>query len=289
MLICLEERSRCVLEETQNGIDLAALEALLKEEEDAGQAHGVADLEMHHTRRAKIAEILVPLKKRVDLLATRYRVLQQLPDVGDVAWATRMLAYRLAVVIVDTTSVARDADIIRVTVGDRKGSALFDRVIRPVRQEGQSNTTYTGIARELVLAAPTLTEVWPDLLTVLEGRYVLAYGFDFLVTKLNENATHYGLQPLKLAGGECLMLRAKHYYSGESNPKLADLCRRVGHEMPQPATTLDRLYAQLLLLRAMSEATMDIHQKARRIVEMDVESAPGEDETPFDAGEYDLP
>jgi hypothetical protein len=275
------------LEEAQNGIDLTALEALLKEEEDAGRAHGIADLEVHQTRRAKIAEILVPLKKTVDLLAARYRILQQLPNVDDVTWATRMLAYRLAIIVIDTTSVNRDADIIRVTVSDRKGSALFDRVIRPLRQEGQANSTYTGIERELVLAAPSLAEVWSDPQVVLENRYVLAYGFDFLQTRLNENAQHYGLQRLKLAGGECLMLRAKHYYSIDANPKLADVCRRIGHEMPPVATTLDRLYAQLLLLRAMSEATIDVHQKARRIVE--AESVPGEEEAPFDENEYDLP
>jgi DNA polymerase III alpha subunit (gram-positive type) len=231
----------------------------------------------------------VPLKKTVDLLATRYRVLQQLPNADDVAWATRMLAYRLAVMVVDTTSINRDADIIRITVGDRKGSALFDRVIRPERQPGQANTNYTGIARELVLAAPSLAEVWNDLQAVLEGRYVLAYGFDFLQTRLNENAAHYGLQRLQLSGGECLMLRVKHYYNSDANPKLADICRRIGHEMPQPATTLDRLSAQLLLLRAMNEATMDVHHKAPKIVAVDAEFVPGEEDAPFDDEEYELP
>jgi hypothetical protein len=258
--------------------DLEKIEALLKEEEEAGPpAHGRADVEEHRERRARITELLEPLTKAVNLLNTRMRILPQLPNLEHVVWAERMLAFpHLALLVIDSTGVQDDSDVIRVVVADNTGALLLDRIVAPGRQRGRANTAYTGITREQVLAAPTLPDIWPDLQNVLAGRVTLAYGYDFALRRLHENARYYHLERLAMTG-DCIMERAKSYYGSNSPLKLTDVCYRVGHQLPQPATAPDRVAAQLAFLRAMSQGIVNVHYVPPKIVE--------EGEIPDDDGE----
>lgn len=176
------------------------------------------------------------------------------------AWAQAMLDFpNLTFAAIDTTGLEDDADIIRIALVDGQGALLFDHLIQPQRQPGQANTAYTGITNEYLLAAPTLADVWDEVRAAFRGRYILTYGLLFLAQRLRENASAYGLPPLTLIGS-CLMDRAKYYYQSPTNLRLANVCRRIGYLLPQPATILDRLAAQRVLLVAMSQGVTDITQ-----------------------------
>lgn len=259
-------------------MDLDVLEALVKLEEEAGPARGRADLEERLARRASIREVLDPLMKRVQLLGTRARILHPLPSrLDEVEWAERMLQAPLAVLVIDTTGTKSDADVIRLVVADSAGQILFDQIVRPGRQIGQANTPYTGITPEQVLAASALSDLWDDFQSQLAGRTVLAYGLNFALGRLNENARYYGLPQLQIRG-ECLLERGKAYYASSSPLKLQDACQKVGHVLPNPATALDRVAGQLAFLRAMSQGIMNVHYTPPRIVES------SDDFDPFDDG-----
>lgn len=250
-------------------MDLDALEALVKLEEEAGPARGRADLEERLVRRASIREILDPLMKRVQLLGTRVRILHPLPSrLDEVEWAERMLQVPLAVLVIDTTGTKSDADVIRLVVADSAGKVFFDQVVRPGRQIGQANTLYTGITSEQVLAASTLSDLWDDFRSRLAGRTVLAYGLNFALGRLSENARHYGLPQLQIRG-ECLLERGKAYYTSSSPLKLQDACQKIGHALPNPATAPDRVVGQLAFLRAMSQGIMNVHYTPPQIAEPD--------------------
>lgn len=172
-------------------------------------------------------------------------------------WAQVMLRFpNLAFAAIDTTSLDDDADIVRLTLVDKQGTVLIDRFIQPQRQPGQANTAYTGITNEQLLAAPSLAEVWDEIQAAFQGRYILAYGFSFLVQHLRENANASDLAPITLIGA-CLMDRAQSYYQSLVSLRLAELCRRIEHPLPQPATALDRLAAQRALLIAMSQGVSE--------------------------------
>ena len=251
--------------------DFDMIEALLKEEEEAGPpAHGLTDVEEHRERRAKIAELLAPLTKTVNVLNTRLRVLPQLPNLELVVWAERMLAFpHLALLVIDSTGVQDDSDVIRVVVADGTGTILLDRIVAPGRQVGRANTPYTGLTREQVLSAPRLSDIWPDLQSALSGRVTLAYGYDFAVKRLQENARHYRLERLAMTG-DCIMERAKSYYGSTTPLKLAEVCYRIGHHLPQPATAPDRVAAQIAFLQAMSKGIMNVHYVPPKIIDEDI-------------------
>lgn len=167
-------------------------------------------------------------------------------------WAKAVLKLpNLLFLVIDTTGVNRDSDIIRATVVDPDGKVLFDKIIRPVRQPGVSNFDYTSISRTAVLHAAPFAEVWPELMAMLVGKYVLSYGRDFIIERLMDNARAYNV-PTFYPVGDCLHYAAAQYF-GFRSMKLTDACRRIGYPLPEHPLAVERAQAQIALLQAMSE------------------------------------
>jgi DNA polymerase III epsilon subunit-like protein len=167
---------------------------------------------------------------------------------------TALLALpNLTFLILDTTGVASDADIVRVLIADRTGQVLYDQVIQPQRGD-DPNTPYTGITFEEILCAPTLDECWEDIEAFVEGSVIAAFNLNFVVERLRENATHYKLPTIIPMIGVCLQKHAQIYFSESRSLSLSSACDRIGHTLPRPAFAHDKLAGQLALLKAMSTA-----------------------------------
>jgi DNA polymerase III epsilon subunit-like protein len=234
-------------------LDMHTLETRLRQEEMAGPVTNQAELLERHRSRKELGDALHCLQQTVTTLTSRYRRLARLPGLEQVARANALLRLpNLLFCVIDTTGLHPDSDVLRVVLLNREGTVVFDRIVCPQRQPSQANTFYTGIAREQVLAAAKLSAIWEDLQRALEGHYVLAYNWEFVVERLRENATHYDLDPLHFLG-ECLMSRAATYYGTSGTLKLVDLCGRIGHALPPCPTAPERALGQLALLHAMAE------------------------------------
>lgn len=217
--------------------------------------------------REHIQEELAELTAEITKLHNRLHRLPELPPAHLIEWASAVQELdALAFVILETTGVSEDSDIIRVLVADRDGETLLDYVVQPQRQSGCFNTRYTGLEAEHFVDAPMLAYVWPELRQVLRGRYVLAYNLNFVRDRLHDNADHYHLAPLTFIG-EDLQDRARSYWNSYYSPKLVDLCERIGHALPQPALAEDRVQGQLALLKAMSQGMTDVRQPAAEEVD----------------------
>ncbi|MBA2681788.1 MAG: hypothetical protein H0U76_25760, partial [Ktedonobacteraceae bacterium] len=215
-----------------NQVDVTFVENLLQTEEQAGPILHRDEREECCSRRAALATQIADLSSHVSALTSRLRNLPTLADTQQMNWANAILKFRnLAIVVLDTTGVSDDSDIIRVIIADASGTITRDLLIRPMRQSGHANTRYTGIDRTLLLEAPTLTDVWEQITDDLTGRYTLAYNLEFVRNRLQENATNYGLEPITIIG-ECLMERARLYYNNYSSLKLVDICARIGCTLP---------------------------------------------------------
>lgn len=208
-------------------------------------------------RRTEIGNEIANLSREITTLNNRFRMLPELPPVHLIDWARAVTSLpNLAFLVLDTTGVDDDSDIIRVYAADWTGQKLFDCLVKPGRYY-HANTFYTGITQEQIDAAPTLTEVWTFVQAALTGRYVLSYNLQFVRSRLTENATHYGLPGFALIG-ECLQEKARSYWGEYYPPKLVKLCQRIGHTLPTPATAPDRVAGQLALLKAMAAGITDV-------------------------------
>ncbi len=234
-------------------MDFSTVEMHLQQEEQAGPVMTRAELAQRHATRAALHAELNALHQSVNAFSSRYHHLTKLPELRHVEWANALLQFpNLVFFVIDSTGVHDESDITRVYLTDATGAPVFDRLIRPQRQRGHANTFYTGIADVQLHNAPVLADIWSELQSALAGRYVLAYNWEFLAERLQENAGHYHLAPLYPVG-ECLMNRASNYYSTATALKLAEVCRRIGHHLPQPATAPDRASGQLAFLQAMAQ------------------------------------
>jgi hypothetical protein len=208
-------------------------------------------------RREEIGKEISLLTREITTLNNRFRTLPELPPVHLVEWAKAVLQLpNLVFLVLDTTGVDDDSDIIRVYLADRQGEWLFDRLVKGGRWQ-HANTLYTGIAQEQVDAAPSLVDLWPHIQANLVGCYVLAYNLTFVRSRLDENATHYQLPGITLIGDD-LQEKARVYWGEYYPPKLVKLCQRIGHTLPSPATAPDRVAGQLALLKAMSQGITDV-------------------------------
>jgi hypothetical protein len=176
------------------------------------------------------------------------------------SWAQAVLSLpNLAFLVIDTTGVNRDADIIRVLVTDQTGIVTYARIVHPDRHPNAPNTLYTGISQKDIDETLPLPIFWDEIGEALKGRYVLAYGLDFVQERLNENAAHYGLPPIALAG-DCLHITASRHFN-VSAIKLVDVCRRIGHMLPDRPLAIARAQGQLALLKAMAEGVTSVPKR----------------------------
>jgi hypothetical protein len=228
------------------------IEDMLEDEE-----HAKESIQARQSRREDIQKEIRVLSGHITKLNNRFQRLPELPPTYIVEWAGAVLQMpNLAFVVLDTTSVDDDADIIRVFIAGSFGQVLFDQVVHPLRYLN-ANSAYTGLTAEQLIDAHPLDEYWTHIRSVLAGRYVLAYNLTFVRNRLDENAGHYGLPSIYLIG-EDLQDKARNYWSTYYSPKLTGICERIGLTLPTPATAPDRVGGQLALLRAMSQGIMDV-------------------------------
>jgi len=97
-----------------------------------------------------------------------------------IVWARAAVADS-DIVFLDTETTGLDgtAEIVDIAVVDASGSILLDTLVRPVRSIPLIASGIHGIRDADVAAAPTWTEVYPDLEDAIAGRRVVVYNASF--------------------------------------------------------------------------------------------------------------
>ena len=256
------------------------IEDLLKAEEIAEPVHNLTELANRRARRSALEQALANLEASLAHLRDRWRNLTPLPDEESIRWAQAVLQLpNLAFLELDTNGLSDDADIIRVVLLAKDGSALYAQTIQPRRPISEKITALTAVGPEEVEHAPAFAKIWPDLCTALQGRYMLSYNLPFDLDKLRQNAERCGVEPVALIG-ECLMQRSQQYFRQYSYPKLADLCRHIGFPLPDhpQQNAWDRARGQIHLVEAMSQGITADRGESKRL---DADDGEEDDEPPF--------
>jgi DNA polymerase III epsilon subunit-like protein len=242
-----------------------------------------ADLEARKTRRKELGALLCEIETAHNQLIRQVRKLPALPGEEFMDWAEAVLSMpNLAIVVLDTTSLNENADIIRVHAIDGRGESLLDVVVQPKREK-TPNTAYTGISQEELDRAPMLKEIWYHIHFTLRGRFFVSFNLDFIETRLDNNIKHYGLQRLPFIG-DCLMYKSKSYFNvSYGGLKLPEACLRIGKQLPtNPPLAADRALGCLNLLLAMSQGVTSAPTVAPPItVDTDLGELLNVDDHPF--------
>ena len=240
------------------------IERLLQREENVSVANR-GDIGASMLRRKEIEAGIAQLENATSELVRRERRLPQLPNEAIMNWAEAVLSMRnMSIVVLDTTGVRDDSDILRIYAINSQGEEIIDQIVRPERQM-DANTAYTGISQQEIENAPNLTKVWEFIQATLKGRYCISFNFKFVEGRLKENIEHYGLARLSFLG-DCLMEKAHAYFNirmYSTGLKLPEACLRIGHQIPSsPPQAASRAAACLALLKAMSQGVMSVPSNA---------------------------
>ena len=239
-----------------------ATSALLAAEEALPPVAHYDGWQARQQSRAALTERLSHLGQAVAFLQRRAAALPKLAAHEHIHWAQALLEFpNLAFLEVDTDGLGADAEILRLVLVDQTDEVLYDQVLQPRRPVTPKTLHLTGLTPEMLAQAPQLSrQVWlsSSLLKAFVGRYILSFNLEFDQGKLHESAVRYGLPEIPIVGA-CLMLRAQEYYGAYHYPKLADLCERLGHPLPEHPRqdALDRARGQVHLLRAMAQGVTD--------------------------------
>jgi hypothetical protein len=222
--------------------------------------------------RAVLDSLLSQLHDTYEQMAAGIARLPRLAPLHIVQWATAMLKLpNVAVLVLDTTGLNQDADILRVLLINMDGQEIYHQVIRPHRTT-HPNTPFTGLQKADLATSPTLAEVWGDIQEALAGWVVISYNLEWLRARLAENASQYGCDLFSFIGFD---LEAKAWEYFRMRPKLVMACARIGHELPEYPSALQRAQGQLALLHAMAEGIL-----SKDVPRFDEEELP-DDDHPF--------
>lgn len=128
-------------------------------------------------------------------------------------WAAGIVA-RGDVVYLDTetTGIDGNAEIVEIAVIDAAGAPLLDTFVRPNGIIPLEVIAIHGIDDDMVADAPRWTEVYPELLRLLDGRQVVVYNAEFDLKLVNQMNRRAGFLPVSPTW-QCAMKRYAAYCS----------------------------------------------------------------------------
>jgi len=256
------------------------INGLLQIEEAAGlKPNGLQEISERRARHTEITQIWGQVQEHIQAIKAHINGLPSLPSRDIIAWAQSVNEMdSLAFLEIDTTGTDLDAELVRFTLGNRRGSVFYDQHIRP--EQGHISpeaSKHNGITDTDLEAAPTIAEVWPRIQRAVAGHYILSFNQEWDRKTLLTAAQRHDLPPLVIIG-ECLQRRATAYYFKEYYLDLATVAARMGHTMTGPDAPA-RLRAQYALLDGIVRGLTDVRPPAPEPVQRaNSASEPGDDD-----------
>lgn len=268
---------------------LSEIEQMLIREEQRGPVEKLEDLYVRHKAIFRIKthifgarrtltkrrhRYLAEYEQQLDALNSRLLYLSKLPRYRDVTWARNVLHLQdLLIVVLDLDDHPQVQDLIRILAIDRTGKVHFDRFIKPGVPPSEHVSYTTGVTSQDVAAAPSIEDIWVDLLRALSGRFILTSDLDDFQELLEGYARLHELEWPVLLGGS-LAYEIEQYFSISLDLiSLDQLCCWLGQPLPPhpQQTARDRANGYLHVLQAMAQGVIILQARDRRIEDDDDE------------------
>lgn len=131
--------------------------------------------------------------------------------------------------------------VVEISIIDKHGTVLFDRLIKPDIPIPQGAQFVHGITDEMVANAPTFADVWPDLEAILSKYSIWCYNADFDRSAIVHSAYYAKVKmPKEFSRYDkwnCMMEAYAEYYGDWSSyhesykwQQLASACQDLGVE-----------------------------------------------------------
>lgn len=99
----------------------------------------------------------------------------------------------------ETTGVGGSDEIVQLTIIDNGGRVLFSSLVKPAQAAIEADAQAVhGITPAMAAEAPTLRDLFSDIVDVLLGRIVVAYNATFDERMLRQSCRNNGIDPATL-------------------------------------------------------------------------------------------
>lgn len=109
------------------------------------------------------------------------------------AWARWMLRHEFVVWDTETTGLDDNSAIVSIGIIDQSGNVLLDTLINPCVAIPGDATGIHGVTDEMVAAAPTFAQVYPQIRAALMGKRWVIYNSGYDVPRLDYECWRWGL------------------------------------------------------------------------------------------------
>ena len=158
--------------------------------------------------------------------------------------------YRPIFLDTETTGLHNTAEIVEISVVDFDGSVVLDTLVKPAHSIPWEVIRVHGITDEMVVEAPSWTEVWPQVEKLLQGRYVGIYNADFDIRMMKQSHDLNGMSwEMSEVRNFCIMKLYAQFYGTGRWQKLESARRQCGLALPNTHRAKD----DTLLVHAIFE------------------------------------
>lgn len=135
-----------------------------------------------------------------------------------ITWAVEVVADPRTVYLdTETTGFGPRAEIVDIAVVDGAGEVLLDSLVQPERRIPREVTAIHGISDADVRSAPRWSDLYTEVLHVLQGRRIVVYNVVFDRQMVRQACGNYALQPPE-ADWDCAMKKYAGFH-GNWDPK----------------------------------------------------------------------
>lgn len=154
----------------------------------------------------------------------------------------------------ETTGLSYDDELIEIGVIDLDGNTKFHTRIKPVKNK-VSDRAYEvhGISNDMLINQPTFSDVFDDLINLIENKTLLIYNAPFDLRMLQQSCNEIELERLNgiVLSSECVMRTMTTYFGYDRWCSLQDCCWDLRLELEQNHKALDDCMMVLEVIKAV--------------------------------------
>ena len=182
-----------------------------------------------------------------------------------IRWARDLLEAGTSLIIdTETTGLGDNDEVIQLAVVDLESHVLFETLLRPTMPVSLGARAVHGITDETLASAPTFSDLYHTIASLISKRHLIAYNAEFDRRILMQTCQKYGLSKFEVAGWDCVMGQYARFEDGchgtddFKRHSLSAACARQGITINESHDAVEDCLLTLELIKMMAGADEDV-------------------------------
>ena len=171
------------------------------------------------------------------------------------AWSALLDRHDVLILDTETTGLGQRDEVVEVAVTNTRGEVLFNELIRPICEIGESATRIHGITNAMVAVRPSYRHLHDQLMQVLgPASAVCAWNAPFDRRLLEQSASRYGLELPNIRWRD-LVSDHRSMFPHYTSHRLLEVARSQGVATVQDHRALGDCKITLAVVRAQAQVS----------------------------------